>query len=283
MDVLRLPTDVQACVRQQRCQNRSVAVVPTMGALHDGHLSLMEAARRDCDFVIATIFVNPTQFGPGEDYTRYPRDLDTDLELCRSADADLVFAPEVEEMYSANSDTVVRVSGISEVFEGASRPTHFDGVTTVVAKLLNITQPDRAYFGQKDYQQQLIIRRMVENLNWPTEIVTCPIVREPDGLALSSRNRYLAPAERESALALNRTLRHAADLAKGGRCTPMEIEQEMQRELEDASGVDPDYVAIVNPETLQPAEESAGKAVALLAARVGATRLIDNWMLTFAG
>lgn len=282
MDVLRLPKDVQSCVRQQQQQGQTVAVVPTMGALHDGHLSLIHAARRECDFVITTIFVNPTQFGPDEDYVRYPRDLNADLDLCRSADADLVFAPAVDDMYPADSETVVRVTGISTVLEGQSRPTHFDGVTTIVTKLLNITLPDRAYFGQKDYQQQLIIRRMVEDLNWPTEIVTCPIIREADGLALSSRNRYLSASQREAALILHRTLNRAQEQAAAGAMSPAEIQQAMSDRLDDTDDVEPDYAVVADPQTLQPADDQSTAAVALLAARVGSTRLIDNAMLTFA-
>lgn len=281
MDVLQLPPDVQSRVQEWRLSGRAIGVVPTMGALHDGHLSLIRAARRDCDIVVTTVFVNPTQFGPGEDFEQYPRDLDTDLDLCRSAGTDLVFTPAVSDMYSPDNTAVVAVSGITGVLEGESRPTHFDGVTTVVAKLLNITLPDRAYFGQKDFQQQLVIRRMVNALNWPLEVVTCPIIREPDGLAMSSRNRYLSAQERQRALVLNRTLEWAEQEAAAGR-PPADLQSEIAQKLESAEGVDPDYAVVVDRETLEPAAENARTAVALLAARVGTTRLIDNRILTFA-
>ena len=282
MNVLRTVIDVQTCVRSRRQQGQAVAVVPTMGALHEGHLSLIRAACQDCDFVITTIFVNPTQFGPNEDFDQYPRDLQTDLDLCRSAGADLVFAPSVGEMYTSDSLSTVHVSGVSALLEGTSRPTHFDGVSTIVAKLFHITLPDRAYFGQTEYQQQLLIRRMVQDLNFPEEIVTCPIVREDDGLALSSRNRYLSSEERQSALVLSRTLREAAQLAASGTASPQDVQTGMVQQLDDADGVDPDYAVVVHPETLQPATEETKTAVALLAARVGRTRLIDNQILTFA-
>ena len=282
MDVLQHPVEIQAYVGEQRRSSQSIGVVPTMGALHDGHLSLVTTARAECDLVITTIFVNPTQFGPGEDFEQYPRRLEIDLELCQSAGTDLVFAPTVNDMYFSDSITTVRVPGISQVLEGASRPSHFDGVTTVVAKLFNLTQPDRAYFGQKDYQQQLIIRRMVRDLNWPLEVITCPIVREPDGLAISSRNRFLSPRERKRALILNRTLAQAHNRAAEGRSSPAEVQAEMSQQLMSADGVEADYSLVVDPETLQPAGNDHKTAVGLVAARVGRTRLIDNQILTFA-
>ena len=281
MDVIKLPADVQACIRQQRQAGRTVGVVPTMGALHDGHLSLVEAARTECDFVVTTIFVNPTQFGPGEDFDKYPRTMDTDLELCASAGTDLVFTPSVDDMYPPNSCSTVVVSDITRVLEGQSRPTHFDGVTTIVAKLFNITLPDRAYFGQKDYQQQLVIQRMVQDLNWPLKVVTCPIVREYDGLAMSSRNRYLSAQERNRALVLSGTLKWAQKAASSGR-NAVEVQKEMAKRLQSVDGLELDYAVVADPKTLRPAESHAATAVALLAVRVGATRLIDNDMLTFA-
>ena len=282
MDVLLHPVEIQTRVRKQRSSGQSIGVVPTMGALHEGHLSLIEAARAECDFVVTTIFVNPTQFSPTEDLKKYPRPLEADLDLCRSADCDLVFTPSAEDMYSAGRQTTVAVSGIRSMLEGVSRPTHFDGVTTVVAKLFNITLPDRAYFGQKDYQQQLIIRQMVHDLNWPLEVVTCPIVREADGLAMSSRNRYLSVQQREQALCLNQILNRADVQAASGQSSPEMVQAEMLSQLQAAEGVDPDYAVVVDPETLQPAKKLAQTAVGLLAARVGNTRLIDNRVLTFA-
>jgi len=281
MDVLQHPVEIQARVRSQRSSSQSIGVVPTMGALHEGHLSLIEAARAECDFVVTTIFVNPTQFSPAEDLKDYPRPLEADLDLCRSAGCDLVFTPSVEDMYSAGSQTTVAVSGIGSMLEGISRPTHFDGVTTVVAKLFNITLPDRAYFGQKDYQQQLIIRQMVRDLNWPVEVITGPIVRESDGLAMSSRNRYLSSQQRVQALSLNQVLNRAHQQAASGQ-SPEDVQADMLRQLEVAEGVDPDYAVVVDTETLQPAKKQAQTAIGLLAARVGSTRLIDNRVLTFA-
>lgn len=281
MDVLQHPVEIQARVRSQRSSCQSIGVVPTMGALHEGHRSLIEAACAECDFVVTTIFVNPTQFSPAEDLKHYPRPLEADLDLCRSVGCDLVFRPSVEDMYSAGSQTTVAVSGIRSMLEGVSRPTHFDGVTTVVAKLFNLTLPDRAYFGQKDYQQQLIIRQMVRDLNWPVEVVTGPIVRESDGLAMSSRNRYLSSQQREQALSLNQVLNRAHQQAASGQ-SPEDVQADMLRQLEIAEGVDPDYAVVVDSETLQPAKKQTQTAVGLLAARVGNTRLIDNRVLTFA-
>ncbi len=281
MDVLQHSVEIQARVRSQRTSSQSIGVVPTMGALHEGHLSLIEAARAECDFIVITIFVNPTQFSPAEDLNDYPRSLEADLDLCRSAGCDLVFTPSAENMYSPGSQTTVAVSGIRSMLEGVSRPDHFDGVTTVVAKLLNITLPDRAYFGQKDYQQQLIIRQMVRDLNWPVEVVTRPIVRESDGLAMSSRNRYLSSQQRVHALSLNQVLNRAHQQAASGR-SPEDVQADMLRQLQVAEGVDPDYAVVVDTETLQPVKKQAQTAIGLLAARVGSTRLIDNRVLTFA-
>ncbi|MCH2203023.1 MAG: pantoate--beta-alanine ligase [Fuerstiella sp.] len=282
MDIVQNPTDIQQCAGERRRSGQTIGLVPTMGALHQGHLSLVAAARAACDFVITTIFVNPKQFGPGEDFEDYPRTMESDLDLCRAAGSDLVFTPAVCDMYVPGSSTTVEVAGITEILEGQSRPTHFDGVTTLVAKLFNMTLPDRAYFGQKDYQQQMIIRRMVSDLNWHVEIINCPTVREPDGLAMSSRNRYLSPVERDQALILNRVLEQADQLAAAGQMSPQEIQTGMAETLRNAEGIEPDYAVVVESESLQPMEKNFGCAVALLAARVGRTRLIDNRILTFA-
>lgn len=306
MQTVSLPSEVQELVQQHRQNGAVIGLVPTMGALHDGHVSLIEAARSQCDFVVATIFVNPTQFGPNEDFDRYPRTLDNDLARCQTAGADLVFTPDVEVMYPAGNQTTVQVTGLTQVFEGAHRPGHFDGVTTVVAKLFHIGEPDFAFFGQKDYQQQLVIRQMVQNLNWRLQIVTCPTIREPDGLAMSSRNRYLSAPERESALQISRSLRRVAESWKSGRLSATEIEAVLRQEMAETSGLELDYAAIVNADTLQPlktrdAEEQGVEspvgvaksnstgvdsklrepAVALVAAKVGKTRLIDNQILGF--
>ena len=280
MEVNASPADVRSIVRQLRRSGTTVGVVPTMGALHVGHVSLMDAARKDCDFVIATIFVNPTQFGPGEDFERYPRTREADLQQCDSAGVDLAFTPATSDMYRHNAECDVRVKTLSQKLEGERRPGHFDGVTTIVAKLFNITVPDKAYFGQKDYQQQLVIRRMVRDLDWGIEIVTCPTVREEDGLAMSSRNRYLSPRDRERALVLHRALNLAQELADSSR-RPSEVAREMRRLIESEDGVELDYSVVVDRETLDPVPDDTTSAVAVLAARLGKTRLIDNQILRF--
>lgn len=253
-----------------------VGFVPTMGALHAGHLSLIQAARRECDFVVVSIFVNPTQFGPNEDFGKYPRNLDADLKLCGEAGADVVFHPHHETMYPQGYATFVDVTGLSEVLEGKFRPGHFRGVTTVVLKLFNVVPADVAYFGQKDYQQQTIIRRMCSELNLPIEIRVCPTVREPDGLALSSRNVYLNSEERRSALSLSKSLRLAQELIAGGRHDLAAIRQEMLGLLTRTPRVHVEYATLVHPETLEEVPRILPKLVAVVAARVGTTRLIDN-------
>jgi len=252
-----------------------------MGALHAGHVSLIEAARETCDFVVTTIFVNPTQFAPNEDFSKYPRTFEGDLSKCQAAGCDLVFTPDTSQMYSDDASTVVRVDGLTNVLEGAHRPTHFDGVTTVVAKLFNITEPDQAFFGQKDYQQQLVIRRMVADLDFGLEIVTCPIVREDDGLAMSSRNRYLSADERKSGLTLSTALQAAREMAEGG-ASPSDASLRMREILAADSGVEVDYAVVADAsslELLDSADVLPAEAVALIAARIGATRLIDNCVL----
>lgn len=268
-------------VRSARRQGRSIGCVPTMGALHAGHVSLIEAARQECDFVVATIFVNPTQFGPGEDFLKYPRTLDADLEMCRTAGANLVFTPPVTAMYAESAQTIVRVTKLAEVLEGAHRPGHFDGVSTVVTKLFNTTEPDRAYFGQKDYQQQLIIRQMTADLDYPVEIVTCPIIREPDGLAMSSRNRYLTPHNRQLAARIFQALKLAEHLAAESQRPPTEIARAMIDYLNSVGGIDVQYAVIADPVTLEPLVDRSDSGVALVAAKIGSTRLIDNQILRF--
>lgn len=274
-------TQTRRIVRAARQQGRSLGCVPTMGALHAGHVSLIERAKSDCDFVVATIFVNPTQFGPREDFTCYPRTLDADLEMCRTAGADLIFTPPVSAMYAESAQTIVRVTKLAQVLEGAHRPGHFDGVSTVVTKLFNITEPDRAYFGQKDFQQQLVIRQMVADLDQPVEIITCPIIREADGLAMSSRNRYLSVAERQQARQLVQTLKLAATLAEESRLTPPEIARQMADHLNSVGGIDVQYVVIADSGTLELLTDRSNSAVALIAVQVGSTRLIDNQILRF--
>ncbi|BAK33501.1 pantothenate synthetase [Microlunatus phosphovorus NM-1] len=259
-----------------------IAYVPTMGALHDGHLSLVRLARGIADVVIMSIFVNPLQFGPNEDYAKYPRTLERDLKKAKKAGVDLVFTPTVAEIYPAGRQVSVKAGAIGEVLEGAFRPGHFDGVLTVVLKLLNIVRPSVAIFGRKDAQQLACIRRMVRDLNVDVDIVGAPIVREEDGLAMSSRNRFLSPAERASALVLSASLRAAAQepapaaaLAAASRLLTVAV---------DAGEIEVDYISVVNGTTMAPLpDDYTGPGLAVVAARVGTTRLIDNIELVFPG
>lgn len=253
-----------------------VGLVPTMGYLHDGHLSLVREARRLNAHVVTTIFVNPTQFAPNEDLARYPRDETRDLELLRAERVDAVLAPSVGEMYPEGFTTYVTVEGLTERLEGASRPTHFRGVTTVVLKLLNIVQPARAYFGQKDAQQLAVIRRMARDLDAPVEIVGLPIVREPDGLAMSSRNAYLTPAQRAAAPVLHRALAAAQRLFEDGSRDAERIRQCVERVLADEPLAAIDYVSVAAADTLEELRTVDRPALVSLAVRFGQTRLIDN-------
>ena len=260
-----------------------VGVVMTMGALHDGHRELISVARKRCDVIVVTVFLNPLQFAPGEDLSRYPKTLDRDVELCTTEDVDIVFAPSVAEVYPRGEQPQVRVQAgpLGEVLEGASRPGHFDGVLTVVAKLLHMTAPDVAYFGQKDAQQLLLIRRMTEDLDFPVEVVAVPTVREPDGLALSSRNGYLSPEDRQVALALSRALRAGEAAAAEGAAA---VRGAALRVLEEQPGLGLDYLALVDPSDLADvADEFTGPALLAVAAKVGTTRLIDNLVVTVGG
>ncbi len=275
MQVVEQIAAVREVIAPVQRAGRSVGFVPTMGALHRGHLDLMETARKECDFVVTSIFVNPSQFAPHEDLTKYPRPKERDLELCQSVGVDLAFYPTVDEMYPRGAVTSVIVDGLSTVLEGAIRPTHFRGVTTVVAKLFGIVTADRAYFGQKDYQQQLIIRTMTRDLNMPLEIRTCPTTRDIDGMALSSRNAYLSPSERTAGLCLSHALQRGAQMAADG-VAPGVIAEAMQDDIEATPGVVLDYAVVADPWTLTDLTESQSQMVALVAARVGATRLIDN-------
>jgi pantoate--beta-alanine ligase len=269
-------------VTAARGRGQRIGLVPTMGALHDGHAQLIAECRREAEMVAVSIFVNPTQFGPGEDLDRYPRSLDDDVRRCEAAGASLVFAPTVGTVYPNGSvSTFVEVPGLSDVLEGASRPGHFRGVATVVLKLLEIVQPDLAVFGQKDYQQQLLVRRLVEDLHVPVVVRTMRTVREPDGLALSSRNRYLKSEERQAAVVLYRALLAAKHGVKAGEQDADRIRQILRDTLESQPAVKVDYAEVADGETLEPLRD-LGKgrpAVALLAARVGSTRLIDNMLL----
>ena len=258
-----------------------VGCVPTMGALHAGHLSLVEAAKRECPFVVVTIFVNPTQFAPHEDLSKYPRPFERDLEMCRAAGVDVVFHPDVETVYPTGATTFVEVGGLSNTLEGAFRPGHFRGVATVVLKLFNMVLPDVAFFGQKDFQQQLLIKQMVRDLDVPVEIRTCPTLREPDGLAMSSRNVYLNPDDRQTSLVLSQALKLATEMCRQAGMNPAAVRAAMRRHLESLPGVRIDYATLVDATSLAEIESFVPEMVALIAARVGTTRLIDNERIDF--
>jgi len=284
--LMRLITSVnemKALTRETRSRGKSVSLVPTMGALHKGHLNLIRQAKQQCDTVVVSIFVNPTQFGPDEDYGRYPRDLDKDFSLLSAYNIDTVFSPPADEVYPEGFQTFIEPGPLGGVYEGASRPGHFRGVATVVLKLFNIVQPDMAYFGQKDFQQALVIRRLVEDLNLNVRLVLCPIVRDDDGLAISSRNAYLTPAQRKASLALSQCLHKAEDLAHSGECNAKKILEEMRRVLRAEPGVKIDYLALVNPTRFEPVSRVTAGVIALVAARVDSVRLIDNAILGPAG
>jgi pantoate--beta-alanine ligase len=260
-----------------------LGVVPTMGALHDGHLSLVRRARAECDGVVVTIFVNPAQFGPHEDLASYPRDLPRDLELLRQEGTDLVFTPTAPMVYPPGFASWVTVERLSERWEGVSRPGHFRGVATVVLKLLNLVRAERAYFGEKDYQQLRVVERMARDLNLPTAIVPCPTVREPDGLAMSSRNAYLSPAERQAATVLWRGLSAARDAARAGERDAEALARAVRAPIDGEPRARVDYVGIADPVTLEPVSRVDKDAVCLVAAWIAKVRLIDNLVLTPSG
>jgi pantoate--beta-alanine ligase len=271
---------IAATVAEMRALRRGLSgetgLVPTMGYLHEGHLSLIRAARAQNDHVVASIFVNPTQFGPGEDFERYPRDTERDLSLLRTEGVDIAFTPSVEEMYPAGASTFVEVEGITDVLEGAHRPGHFRGVTTVVAMLFNIIEPRRAYFGQKDAQQLAVIRQLVRDLQLDIDIVACPTVREPDGLAMSSRNAYLTPGEREAALVLSHALRLAEERFAAGERDAEALRAAMRELIAREPLARIDYVSVSDTRTLRELDSIDASALASLAVRIGNTRLIDN-------
>lgn len=276
----RTVAEVRARIREARQGGRTVGLVPTMGALHEGHGSLIRAARAETGFVVVSVFVNPMQFGPNEDLARYPRRLEQDIDLCGREGAALVFAPALGEMYPAGFRSLVEVTGLQDQFCGAARPGHFRGVTTVVLKLFNMVQPDVAYFGQKDAQQAQIIMQMTADLNLPLRVRVCPIVREADGLAMSSRNEYLSPSQRRQATVLSRALREAQELIGAGEEDASVVRSLMASRVRAAPDAQLDYAEIVDAETLKPVDRLAGEALLLLAVRFGATRLIDNLRLT---
>ena len=280
MRIVRTKRELREALAPARRAGKSIGLVPTMGALHEGHLSLLRAARERCDVVVMSLFVNPTQFRPGEDLDIYPRDEARDAELARAEGVDLIFAPATEEVYAEGFATTVEVGGgLTDVLDGdpARRgPEHFRGVTTVVAKLFNAVQPDVAFFGQKDGQQAIAIRRMVRDLDFPVEIVVVPTVREADGLALSSRNAYLSPDERKRAAALSRALRAAEAVAASGE-TSMTVALDAARNELAAAGIEPEYLEARDADDLEPVESFNGRPVMVaVAARIGSAHLIDN-------
>ena len=272
-------SDIRGWVRARRGEGRRIALVPTMGYLHEGHLSLVDEARRRADAVVMTIFVNPLQFGPTEDLARYPRDLPRDRRLAEERGVDALFLPSEAVMYPAAPEIRIVPGRTAERWEGAARPGHFAGVLTVVAKLFHITEPDVACFGRKDVQQSVLIRRMVRELDWPIELVVVPTVREADGLALSSRNAYLDPEQRRRATALSGALQEAHLAWRGGERSAARIEARMRRFLVALPDVQVEYIAVAEPEAMAPVTEVGADTVVAIAARVGATRLIDNIVL----
>jgi pantoate--beta-alanine ligase len=289
--ILTTIDEMRTASRAARRTGKRLGFVPTMGALHEGHLSLARAARASCDVVVASIFINPTQFGPNEDLAKYPRSFERDRELLEREGVDFLFAPTVEEMYPTASDraadrsvrpttlTWVTVEELSAKLDSRSRPGHFRGVTTIVAKLFHIVEPNVAFFGQKDAAQVAIIRRMVSDLNLPIELAVCPIVREPDGLAMSSRNAYLDPAQRRQALVLYRSLLRIRQVAESGEQSAASLIAAAREVFAQEKSVRLDYVEVVDPETLNPVEDISSGALAAVAAYVGTTRLIDNILL----
>lgn len=268
--------DMKELSKKYLKENKTIGFVPTMGFLHEGHLSLVRRARGENDIVVVSIFVNPTQFGPNEDYESYPRDLERDVKLLKELNVDVVFHPPVEEMYPKDFSTYVEETKLSRYLCGKSRPGHFRGVCTIVTKLFNIVRPTRAYFGQKDAQQFRVIKRMVRDLNMDVELVECPIVREHDGLAMSSRNIYLSDDERVQALALYNSLKLAENLVKSGERDAKVVKNAMKEFLSRYDKVKIDYVEIVDEETLEPVKHIEGKAIVAIACWVGKARLIDN-------
>ncbi|HBU00583.1 MAG: Pantothenate synthetase [Thermotoga petrophila] len=279
MKIIETIEEMKKFSEEMREKKKTIGFVPTMGYLHEGHLSLVRRARDENDVVVVSIFVNPTQFGPNEDYERYPRDFERDRKLLEEENVDCIFHPSVEEMYPPDFSTYVEETKLSKNLCGRSRPGHFLGVCTVVTKLFNIVKPHRAYFGQKDAQQFRVLRRMVRDLNMDVEMIECPIVREPDGLAMSSRNVYLSPEERQQALSLYQSLKIAENLYLNGERDAEKIKEEMIKHLSRFDKVKIDYVEIVDEETLEPVEKIDRKVIVAVAAWVGNARLIDNTIL----
>ncbi len=280
MQVIDSVASLREHLDQQRMAGKRIGLVPTMGFLHDGHLSLVRAARGECDVVVMSIFVNPKQFGPNEDFESYPRDMKRDLHLAREGGVDIVFTPDVSDVYPDGFQSEVIVRGLTEALCGASRPGHFDGVTTVVAKLFHMVGPDRAYFGQKDYQQAAVIQRMVTDLNMPLTVAVCPIVREPDGLAMSSRNAYLNSEERRAALVLSRALGVAESKIAAGERAGATLAAALRDVIAAERLARLEYVAVCDPQSLQPVGQLPSTVLVALAVYIGCTRLIDNALYT---
>ncbi|WP_427339374.1 pantoate--beta-alanine ligase [Caloranaerobacter sp. DY30410] len=276
MNIIKSIEEMKNIISDEKAKGKSIGFVPTMGYLHDGHLSLMKRARKENDVVVVSIFVNPKQFGQGEDYEVYPRDIERDSKLAESVGVDYIFAPEVEEMYPEGYNTYVEVLGVTDKLCGASRPGHFRGVTTVVMKLFNIVTPDRAYFGQKDAQQVYVIKQMVRDLNMDVNIISCPIVREHDGLAMSSRNTYLSEEERRQALVLSKSLFWAKDMINKGERDAKTLIEGIKSMINEMPLADIDYVEIIDYDTFREVDKLKGNILIALAVRIGKTRLIDN-------
>lgn len=279
MKIIASISEMQSLSGALRMQNKKIGFVPTMGFLHDGHLSLMKKARQECDASVVSIFVNPTQFGPGEDLDRYPRDAEGDRRKCESAGVDALFTPTADDMYPKGGGVSVAVEGISDILEGAIRPGHFTGVATVVAKFFNIVKPHRAYFGQKDYQQSVVIRRMASGLNMDADVIVLPTVREADGLAMSSRNSYLDRDERRSAPVIYQALLAGEAAIRSGESDAEIVRETIRSVLLGEKAVSVDYIEIADPESLIPVKKAENRIALLVAARIGRTRLIDNLLI----
>jgi pantoate--beta-alanine ligase len=279
MEIAETIQSVRALVKAARKEGKTIGLVPTMGALHPGHLSLVEAANKQTDFVVVSIFVNPSQFGPGEDFENYPRDLKEDAQACEKAGVDIIFAPNIQQMYPRENLTWVNVEKLTEPLCGRSRPGHFRGVTTVCTKLFNIVMPDIAFFGQKDAQQAIVIKRMVDDLNMPLEIVVCPTVREETGLAISSRNIYLSKTEKKDSTVLYEALQKCREMIQKGITNSRALITEMRSIIEQVPSAKIDYVIIVDAETLQEVARAKGKILIALAVHIGRARLIDNILM----
>jgi pantoate--beta-alanine ligase len=276
MEIVETIDKTRKIVAKAKSAGKKIGFVPTMGALHEGHFSLIRAAKQQCNFVVVSIFVNPTQFGPGEDIDKYPRPFDADIKACKNLGVDVVFAPSVEQMYPEKNLTWVNVEKLSELLCGKGRPGHFRGVATVCAKLFNIVRPDIAFFGQKDAQQAIIVQRMITDLNMPLKIVVCPTIREIDGLAMSSRNEYLSAAQRKDAALLYAALQKAEVFIAAGQRKSSELISEMEKILKISRQIKIEYISIVDAQTLDELDQVKGKVLIALAVKIGSARLIDN-------